>query len=599
MGAGNEKKIIEESGTEESYRKKFKIIWIDPKDKDKNNNDFLNGLKNSNNVDIIFFRNTKDSIVEIKKIEFEDLYIIIYEKLCKEFIEKLKENINDIYVIPKIILFLDNKEKFMNENKEYINNNPFYFNFMITNLNVIQKIIISPRKKENSQNFIFEYKDKKLFNMNKDISFFLEILDNIYSKNDIWSSELNILINQIKYLDNIPLELLSKYFLRIYCTQSDFCMNLNKNLRQNKLLYYMPYIITLYEGIKLKSLSVISHNILYSNRAISNDELQILLNKFNNKKENILTNKIVSNQFLSSTESEKVAKCFLENIYNKDKAFVPIFLIIEKDYNIDLNKISFSNATNISPYKEEKEVVFFPFSSFEIKSITKENLNNEINYYKINLKYLGCNNSSKELLFNTYFSKNDLNKDLNNKKVIDDQNELKKKIEELNNEILDLNNKLVQEKNLNNKLTEKIKDLENIINNEKEKNSIKNENNINDNYNKDRIIELFEEIRLKDKEIKFLQQQKSRYPFELLEGEKIMSIIISSEDENIQHSIICKNKDIFNKIEDIFYEKYAEYRNTKETNIFKLNGKKIDRYKTLEENKIENHSIIILYKTEN
>ena len=188
---------------------------------------------------------------------------------------------------------------------------------------------------------------------------------------------------------------------------------------------------------------------------------------------------------------------------------------------------------------------------------------------------------------------------LNSKKVIEDQNELKKKIEELNNEILDLNNKLEQEKNLNNKLTEKIKDLENIINKEKEKNSIKNENNINDNYNKDRIIELFEEIKLKDKEIKSLQEQKSRYPFELLEGEKIMSIIISSEDENIQHSIICKNKDIFNKIEDIFYEKYAEYINTNETNIFKLNGKKIDKYKTLEENKIENHSIIILYKTDN
>ena len=200
---------------------------------------------------------------------------------------------------------------------------------------------------------------------------------------------------------------------------------------------------------------------------------------------------------------------------------------------------------------------------------------------------------------NDNIDENEKNKDLNNKKVNDNQNELKKKIEELNNEILDLNNKLEKEKNLNNKLTEKIKNLENIIEKEKEKNSIKNDININENYNKDKIIELFEEIRLKDKEIRALQEQKSRFPFDLLEGEKIMSIIINSEDENIQYSIICKSKDIFNKIEDIFYEKYAEYRSTKETNFLTLNGKKIDRYKTLEENKIENHSIIILYKTDN
>ena len=77
-----------------------------------------------------------------------------------------------------------------------------------------------------------------------------------------------------------------------------------------------------------------------------------------------------------------------------------------------------------------------------------------------------------------------------------------------------------------------------------------------------------------------------------------MSIIINSEDENIQYSIICKSKDIFNKIEDIFYGKYPQYRSTKEANFFTLNGKKIDGYKTIEENKIENHSIIILYKTD-
>ena len=584
MGAGNGSKLSEKLSESIVHKINYEIIWISPKADEKFNTDFLKELNCDN---MIFFQNTKDAIIEIKEIKFKDLYIIINEKLCKEFIVKFKENINDIYTIPKIILLLDNKEKFMNKNKEYIKNNPFYFNFMATNLNEIQTIIINPQKEKNSQNFIFEYKDKKLFNMN--IAFFLQQLENKYSN----CEELGHLINQIKYLDNIPLELLSKYFLRLYLVESDFYKDMQMNLQQNKLLYYMPYITVLYEGIKLKSLSVTSHYLLYRSSEISNDEFQLLLNKFNNKKENILSYKIVSKQFLIFSRDKNEAFYFL-NINCKYKGMIPIFFVLEEDDNIDFNNISFSDCTKISPFPTEGEYVFFPFSSFVIRNIEKVNLDNENIYYEIILNYLGCNNSFKELLFNTYFSSNDLNKDLNNKKVIDDQNELKKKIEELNNEILDLNNKLKQEKNLNNKLTEKIKNLENIIEKEKEKNSIKNDSNINENYNKDKIIELCEEIRLKDKEIRALQEQRSRFPFELLEGEKIMSIIINSEDENIQYSIICKNKDIFNKIEDIFYEKYAQYRSTKEINLFTLNGKKIDRYKTLEENKIENHSIIIL-----
>ena len=176
MGAGNGSKLSEKLSESIVHKIIYEIIWISPKADEKFNTDFLKELNCDN---IIFFQNTKDAIIEIKKIKFEDLYIIINEKLCKEFIEKFKENINDIYTIPKIILLLDNKEKFMNENKEYIKNNPFYFNFMATNLNEIQTIIINPQKEKNSQNFIFEYKDKKLFNMN--IAFFLQQLENKYS----------------------------------------------------------------------------------------------------------------------------------------------------------------------------------------------------------------------------------------------------------------------------------------------------------------------------------------------------------------------------------------------------------------------------------
>jgi CRISPR/Cas system-associated protein endoribonuclease Cas2 len=63
-------------------------------------------------------------------------------------------------------------------------------------------------------------------------------------------------------------------------------------------------------------------------------------------------------------------------------------------------------------------------------------------------------------------------------------------------------------------------------------------------------------------------------------------------DQNIIYSIICKNTDNFKEIEKRFYEKYPEYRNTK--NYFIVNGKEIDKTKNLDENKIKNSDIITI-----
>ena len=71
-----------------------------------------------------------------------------------------------------------------------------------------------------------------------------------------------------------------------------------------------------------------------------------------------------------------------------------------------------------------------------------------------------------------------------------------------------------------------------------------------------------------------------------------MSIIIKSKDEKILFSIICKNSENFLRIEKELYEQYPEYRN--ENNYFIHIGNKIDKSKTLDENKIKNNSIITL-----
>ena len=96
-----------------------------------------------------------------------------------------------------------------------------------------------------------------------------------------------------------------------------------------------------------------------------------------------------------------------------------------------------------------------------------------------------------------------------------------------------------------------------------------------------------EEIKLKEKKI---MEIKYTIPKEIKLNEKIISVIFKSYDQNILYSIICKNTDNFKKIEKKFYEKYPEYKNTK--NCFISNGKKIDSSKNLDENKIKNSDII-------
>ena len=62
-------------------------------------------------------------------------------------------------------------------------------------------------------------------------------------------------------------------------------------------------------------------------------------------------------------------------------------------------------------------------------------------------------------------------------------------------------------------------------------------------------------------------------------------------DQNIDLPIIIKNTEVFTKVEQILYKNYpdieAEY-------YFLVNGNKIKRYETLEENKIKDNDILTL-----
>ena len=77
----------------------------------------------------------------------------------------------------------------------------------------------------------------------------------IYEKFSQKSSDIKKLLEAIISLKDIPIELLSKYYTRIYTMGSDFYRDMNRDLGTNKKENHLLFIKTLYEGTKLKVLS--------------------------------------------------------------------------------------------------------------------------------------------------------------------------------------------------------------------------------------------------------------------------------------------------------------------------------------------------------
>ena len=84
----------------------------------------------------------------------------------------------------------------------------------------------------------------------------------------------------------------------------------------------------------------------------------------------------------------------------------------------------------------------------------------------------------------------------------------------------------------------------------------------------------------------------SEFSFELPDRDKLISIIFTSSDNKILHSVICKNTDIFYNLELKLYQKYKEY--SKFENYFTVNGRRVNKTKNLKFNKIKDNDIIIL-----
>ena len=402
------------------------VIWIDENVDNEENTGYLKDL-NALGYNVQCFKNVDEGFDLVKSIRFESTKIIISGRLYIKFVKKFIDNINEIYVIPKIIIFTLNKERFIKSNKanEDLINHPFFncggIKVIITDVisflkdEIVQFRVQKIKKDENKNINNIEFFENRLKNKdkakltfeyidsNKKLTlplFYNALIDsikiddiekyteNIYSKYSEDSYDLKELLNPIKSLYDIPIELLSKYYTRIYTIESDFYREINKDLRENNnIVNYLPYIKVLYEGVKLKSLSIASDLELYRGSKISYDEIDKIKEYLNNKIPNLPGAIVFSKSFLSFSKEKSVAEGFLHSGYS-DTNLSKVLYILEKDKDIDYSLSTHTDVENLSIFNTEKEVLFFPFSPFEIKEI-KEIEDEDEKIYEIRLLYLG------------------------------------------------------------------------------------------------------------------------------------------------------------------------------------------------------------------
>ena len=365
-------------------------------------------------------------IKNIKQIEFENTYVIINGRIYKNFMLDFYTNMKDIYTIPKFVIFSPNTSLIIKDNSinYFKNSDYFYYSKIqilfddvikfIKNDNILYEREISNysnsleilkqvdeiNQKNNNQtenkNLIFEYIDCKeklylpvyfrtMIKINPDDKFDKLTYD-LYEeyKND---QEIGRLLSQIANLKNIPIELLCKYWAKLY-TCKGLHHKINQLLETGKTGKYSLFIKMLYEGVRLKILKSPIINYLYRGDKIKKDEIEKIKKYLAMKNVDFPSSILFTKTFMSFSKELSVAKDFAIDDKYLDENIKKRVLFVLKNNNLILDEIFNTHADleKISSY-DEKEILFFPFSCFEVVQISEIIIDNK-EVLKIDLNYI-------------------------------------------------------------------------------------------------------------------------------------------------------------------------------------------------------------------
>ena len=478
------------------------ILWLDENINSKESQKNLNLLQ-KHFQDLQIFQKEEELFQAIENIKFEIYIIIINDTNFDKYINYLLNN--SIYSIPVSIIFTQNEDELKKEiNLDYKNyiGHKFYNPLGVSTSmkDIIKKIknfIIDYNKEINKiklgylfppndykECFIFEYidDDSKLifpFLYNKimknaklteeEVKQMNQYILEKYGKNEQIKNLIKCLLN----IENIPFNIIAKFWGRIYTIESSFYRNLNNDLMKLDNNNYNEYIQMLYVG--LKEFEYKETDELYRGVNISDVEVDNILNFYKNRKvndENEPLYLIYSRAFLSFSKNKDVSLSFLKDIPNTRK------ILFRLKNNSKSKMLSNASFFKISVFPKEDEILFFPFSAFII-----DNIINKDDIYFINLEYIGIYEERIQTKIETV-KKEDLNKIINESNFSKDAFQLRiipREIEKTEanvdnigeniiNEIIEINNeniKKMEEKELSqiNCIYKANKNKINLINN--------------------------------------------------------------------------------------------------------------------------------------
>ena len=423
------------------------ILWLDKKVNEAENSIYQSLLIEKKRFKLSTFTDIKDCISKLKQIKFEKTYLLISGALSKEFFIEFEKIIGEIKINPIIIIFTSSRKlKLIKQNILSLDNfNLFDINLVFDDFDkIISKfesqneympnlidspIIYEPNDNSFSFEYIKELKDlifplsfiefMEIPNKNEIIEFNHFLLDNYYK-------EMSNLIEQLLVDVKIPIQILVKFWLRAYSLESNFYREMNYSLRRKLGNDFDIYIKTLYQGLLTKSINPFIEQILYRGSKINKKELDYINNSLKNKKEDLPGCICYNKAFLSASIDKDIALGFmLRNKLDENEEYV--LYIFKRGEQLDKE-----NATNadIQQFadKDEKEILFFPFSCFEINRIENDIMFGD-QYFCIYLSYIGKykskidksekipeTNFAKNILGSNILEKLELNKEINKNK---------------------------------------------------------------------------------------------------------------------------------------------------------------------------------------
>ena len=388
-----------------AINKGYYYIWIDSKIKNSENFEYSKELRKKY-PNITLFENLENGIKYLLKIKFKITFIIVSGSFFPEFISSLKKIENKILTVPRIIIFTSELTKQKIETMEKINHS-FYdiggltisFDEILSFLNKSifgkELNIIRPLRREKLQTggeFTFKQINNK-YDLVGPVSFFSNFIERPDNEDiikfdkyliDNYGDEMAELISQIYNID-CPLSLRIKYWLRAYTLETKFYKDMNSDLMKDNTKLYLPYIKLLYSSLAQKNfLNNNVSNDLYRGALVKKEEIEYFNDVMNqHQKLDIPRAIIFSKAFMSFSLDENVAKHFMEKKIPSEKTARALY-ILKADLKLDYTSATNVDLEGISYFEDEREILLFPYSIYEIDDIQKTE-----KYYKIYLNYIG------------------------------------------------------------------------------------------------------------------------------------------------------------------------------------------------------------------